>query len=100
VRWERLTWRTRNDFEFLHVVYEVGSASCEPGMLLQHGGEEYAFVLAGTLKLTVGDETFSIGPGDSISFDAQQPHRIWNPGKVPASAIWVVLQRRFDERAG
>ena len=100
VRWERLTWATRNDFEFLHVVYEVGSASCDEGKLLQHGGEEVAYVLDGALGLTVGDNTSRLGPGDSINFDAQTPHRIWNAGERPASAIWVVLQRRFDERAG
>lgn len=99
VRWEHLTWTRRDDFEFLHVVYEVGSASCDEGALLQHGGEEYAFVLSGKLGLTIGAEDYLVGPGDSINFDAQTPHRIWNAGDEPALAIWVVLQRRFDERA-
>ena len=99
VRWESLTWAMRDDFEFLHVVYEVGSASCDEGALLQHGGEEYAFVLSGRLGLTIGAERHLIGPGDSINFDAHTPHRIWNAGDEPAAAIWVVLQRRFDERA-
>jgi transcriptional regulator with XRE-family HTH domain len=100
VRWERLTWTVRNDFEFLHVVYEIGSASCDKGVLLQHGGEEYAYVLSGRLGLTIGAEDYLLGPGDSINFDAQTPHRIWNGGRQPASAIWAVLQRRFDERTG
>jgi transcriptional regulator with XRE-family HTH domain len=99
VRWERLTFAMRDDFEFLHVVYEPGSASCEAGALLQHGGEEYAFLLTGRLGLTIGAEDHLLTPGDSISFDAHTPHRIWNAGEGPASAIWVVLQRRFDERA-
>ena len=99
VRWERLTWAIRNDFEFLHVVYEVGSASCDEGKLLQHGGEEFAHVLDGELEMTIGANTSRLGPGDSISFDAQTPHRIWNPGDRPALAIWVVLQRKYDERA-
>lgn len=99
VRWERLTWTVRNDFEFLHVVYEVGSASCEEGMLLQHGGEEYAYVLSGRLGLMIGDERYELGAGDSLHFDASTPHRIWNADDHPALAIWAVLQRRFDERA-
>jgi len=99
VRWERLTWTVRNDFEFLHVVYETDSASCDEGTLLQHGGEEYAYVLSGRLGLTIGPDSYELAPGDSINFDAQTPHRIWNAGGEPASAIWAVLQRRFDERA-
>ena len=98
VRWERLTPVVRNDFEFLHVVYEVGGASCEEGALLQHGGQEYAYVLQGALGMTIGPKTSTLRPGDAISFDAQTPHRIWNAGDEPASAIWVVLQRRGDER--
>ncbi len=100
VRWERLTWTVRNDFEFLHVVYEVGSASCEEGVLLQHGGEEYAYVLSGRLGLIIGSDHYELGAGDSLSFDASTPHRIWNADDHPALAIWAVLQRRFDERAG
>lgn len=98
VRWERLTWSQREDFEFLHVVYEPESTSCGEGELLQHGGEEFALLLTGTLDLKIGTEYFKLAPGDSISFDAQIPHRIWNAGKVPAAAVWVVLQRRFDDR--
>lgn len=99
VRWERLTWTVRSDFEFLYVVYEVGSASCDQGTLLRHGGEEFAYLLQGELGLTIASENFRLGPNDSISFDAQTPHRIWNAGKEPALAIWVVLQRRNDNRA-
>jgi transcriptional regulator with XRE-family HTH domain len=100
VRWERLTWTVRGDFEFLHVVYEVGSASCDEGVLLQHGGEEYAYVLSGRLGLIIGSERYELGAGDSLNFDASTPHRIWNADDHPALAIWAVLQRKFDERAG
>lgn len=99
VRWERLTKTARPDFEFLHVVYEVGGASCDAGVQLQHGGQEFALLLEGSLGLTIAEEEFRLEPGDSISFDAQVPHRIWNAGDRPALAIWVVLQRRNDQRA-
>jgi len=99
VRWERLTRTARPDFEFLHVVYEVGGASCDADVKLQHGGQEFALLLEGSLGLTIADEEHRLEPGDSISFDAQVPHRIWNSGDRPAVAIWVVLQRRNDQRA-
>jgi len=51
------------------------------------------------LGVRIGFEEFELGPGDSVSFDAQTPHRLWTMGDEPAVAIWVVLNRRNDGRA-
>src|SRR5437016_4596909 len=40
VRWERLTPSTDPFVEFLYVVYDVGSASCDEDSLVTHGGDE------------------------------------------------------------
>ena len=45
-----------------------------------------------------GFEEFELGPGDSITFDAQMPHRLWTIGRKPAEAIWVVYNRHGDSR--
>jgi len=39
-----------------------------------HAGEEFGFVLAGQLEITIGGTTHRLGPGDAIYFDSQQPH--------------------------
>jgi len=44
-------------------------------------------------------QEFELGPGDSITFDAQMPHRLWTIGKKPAEAIWVVYNRHSDKRS-
>jgi transcriptional regulator with XRE-family HTH domain len=93
VRWERLTAESDRDAEFLYVVYDVGGASCDEDALMRHGGKEYAYVISGRLGVRIGFEEFELGPGDSISFDAQSPHRLWSIGGEPAVAIWVVLNR-------
>jgi transcriptional regulator with XRE-family HTH domain len=98
VRWERLTPRPDPEVEFLYVVYEVGAESCDKESLIRHGGKEYAFMISGRLGLKVGFEEFELGPGDSITFDAQMPHRLWTIGKKPAEAIWVVYNRHGDSR--
>ena len=98
VRWERLTPRPDAEVEFLKVVYEVGAESCGEESLIRHGGHEYAYMLSGRLGVTVGFEAFELGPGDSITFDAQMPHRLWTIGKKPAEAIWVVYNRHGDSR--
>lgn len=98
VRWERLTPWPDKEVEFLYVVYEVGAESCDKDSLIRHGGREYAYIMGGRLGLKIGFEEFELGPGDSITFDAQMPHRLWTIGKKPAEAIWVVYNRHGDTR--
>jgi transcriptional regulator with XRE-family HTH domain len=99
VRWERLTPLPDPEVEFLYVVYEVGAASCDEDSLIRHGGKEYAYMMSGRLGLKIGFEEFELEPGDSITFDAQVPHRLWTIGRKPAEAIWVVYNRHSDGRA-
>ena len=74
------------------------ATSCEKDALIRHGGKEYAYLLSGRLGIRVGFEEFELRPGDSISFDAQNPHRLWTIGDKPAVAVWVVLNRHADRR--
>lgn len=98
VCWERLTAMPDEEVEFLNIVYDVGGASCDEDSLVRHGGKEYAYIISGRLGFKIGFEEFELGPGDSISFDAQMPHRLWTIGKEPAVAIWVILNRHSDSR--
>jgi mannose-6-phosphate isomerase-like protein (cupin superfamily) len=98
VRWERLTSVTEHDVDFLYVVYAVGGASCAEDSLMRHAGREYGHVIAGRLGVTVGFDTYELGPGDSIAFDSTMPHRLFNAGDVPAEGIWFVIGRGGDAR--
>jgi transcriptional regulator with XRE-family HTH domain len=100
VRWERLTPHSDSDVEFLYVVYPVGAASCPEDALVTHGGKEYGYVSSGTLGVRVGFEEYELGPGGSIAFDSSSPHRLWAIGDQPVHAIWVVIGREADPRAG
>lgn len=98
VRWERLTPAADAEVEFLRVVYDVGATSCAEDALIRHGGMEYAVVLNGRLGVRVGSRDYVLAAGDSITFDAQNPHRLWTIGAKPAVAVWVVLNRHDDAR--
>ena len=98
VRWERLAPETPQDVDFLHVVYEVDGASCPPDSLIRHSGREYGHVLSGRLGVTIGFETYELGPGDSVSFESSMPHRLFTIGNGPVEAIWFVVGRRGDPR--
>jgi transcriptional regulator with XRE-family HTH domain len=59
-----------------------------PEPLDLHPGEGFCFVLTGELTITVGDERFVLAAGDSIHYDALQPHTWGNEGDQPCTAIW------------
>ncbi|MBI1733602.1 MAG: cupin domain-containing protein [Candidatus Rokubacteria bacterium] len=54
----------------------------------KHEGEEFGFVLKGRLRVTVGDDTFVLGRGDSISLPSHQPH-FWEALGRGVEALWV-----------
>jgi transcriptional regulator with XRE-family HTH domain len=98
VRWERLTSVTEDGVDFLFVDYDVGGASCAEDSLMRHAGREYGHVIEGRLGVTVGFDTYELGPGDSISFNSTTPHRLFNAGDVPARGVWFVVGRGGDAR--
>jgi len=92
VRWERLTAHDAN-VDFLHVVYDVGGSSSPDERLMRHRGREYGYVVSGRLGVQIGFERHELGPGDSIAFDSNHPHRLWNLGDEPVHGIWFVVGR-------
>jgi len=98
VEWQRLTPDHEQGVDFLYVVYEVGGASCPPGKLMHHDGREYGLILSGHLGATVGADHFELGPGDSIVFNSEIPHRLWTIGDEPAVGVWTIIGRDGDRR--
>jgi XRE family transcriptional regulator, regulator of sulfur utilization len=58
------------------------------------GTRELIVVLAGLLRMHVGNERFELGPGDSFTFPADRPHVYENPGGAEARYHNVVLYTR------
>ena len=93
VVWERLTTESIRNVDFLHVTYEVGGESSPASAFQRHTGQEWGYVLSGTLTVRIGFDEFLLKPGDAISFDSSTPHRLFNGGDTPATAVWFVLGR-------
>lgn len=96
VLWERLTANAESMADFLYVVYEVGGSSSQGDQFMRHLGREYGLVLSGTLEVTVGFDSYLLGPGDSISFDSTVPHRLRNIGSEQVTGVWFVIGRQGD----
>ena len=60
-----------------------------------HEGEEFGYVLSGTVKVVVGDRTMRARRDDSFYFKPTAPHKLVNAGKSVCRIIWVSTPPRF-----
>jgi transcriptional regulator with XRE-family HTH domain len=58
------------------------------------GTREIVVVLSGTMRMTVGDHSDELGPGDSVVFDANKPHVYENSGGSEARYHNVIVYGR------
>jgi mannose-6-phosphate isomerase-like protein (cupin superfamily) len=69
------------------VVRPTGKRADDPHP--EHAGQEFVFVHAGTVELDYGDQTVTLGPGDSAYFDASVSHKIRALGAEQAEVVVV-----------
>lgn len=69
--------------------YWVKFASVAKPRPHEHAGAEFIHVLKGTLLLKLGAEEHELAEGDSMYFDASQPHSYSRLGARPCEAIVV-----------
>jgi quercetin dioxygenase-like cupin family protein len=59
------------------------------GELSVHDGEEFIYVLEGTVAMQVGEDRFDLAPGDSVYYLSTTPHLI--AAKTGQAQILAVL---------
>ena len=52
-----------------------------------HHGDEHHLVLSGRWRMTQGDHTVELGPGDYLAWDPAVPHDVENVSDAPASML-------------
>ena len=57
--------------------------------LRTHEGNEWIYVLAGRMRLILGDDDMVLGVGEAIEFDTAQPHWFGSTGEGPAEILSV-----------
>ena len=82
------------------VLLEPQRFSIEPGQgsggEYAHDGEEFLYVLEGTLSITLDRrEHFDVEAGMSLCFESSRRHRWWNPGKAVTRVLWINTPRTF-----
>ncbi len=58
--------------------------------LAGHEGEEFIYVLSGSVQINYGKSTFELNEGESIYYDSVVPHDIHAKGHVAAKILAVV----------
>ena len=56
---------------------------------LQHSGEEFGFVMEGSLFLTIDNMSYLLEEGDSFVFRSELTHSFANNGSKVARVLWI-----------
>jgi len=54
-----------------------------------HEGEEWIYILSGSLTLSLAGNTYELAPGDAAHFDSRLPHRLIARGAADAEVLLV-----------
>jgi transcriptional regulator with XRE-family HTH domain len=73
--------------EMYELTIEAGGSSGVD--FYNHEGEKAGVVVAGSLRLWLRDDAFTLEEGDSFQFPSPVPHRFDNPGKHLARILWI-----------
>jgi transcriptional regulator with XRE-family HTH domain len=60
-----------------------------------HEGEEFGYVLSGTVKISLGKKVYTAKCGDSFLYKADKEHSLINDTDKPAKVLWVTSPPNF-----
>jgi transcriptional regulator with XRE-family HTH domain len=60
-----------------------------------HEGEEFGYVLSGSIFLHLGNKKFKVKKGETFYFKPRESHYISNSSKTPSKIIWVSTPPSF-----
>ncbi len=82
----------KNSMEPIRLTLQPGGISEE---LLPHEGEEFGYVLKGTVKLIFGTQKYTLHTGESFAFPSTKRHHLENPGRHDAVVLWITTPPSF-----
>jgi transcriptional regulator with XRE-family HTH domain len=82
----------KNQMEPILLELDVNGSSKED---YPHEGEEFGYVISGTIVVHIGNEKYRAKKGESFYFKAHANHHIENVGKTIAKILWVSTPPSF-----
>lgn len=104
---EGLNIKRRAGFQYNHLAYRFTHKAAEPFLvtapylpeeqdrpihLSSHKGQEFDYIISGSLKVQMEDYTEILNPGDAIYYDSGHGHGMIAVGGSPCVFLAVVLQ--------
>jgi transcriptional regulator with XRE-family HTH domain len=74
--------------------FEVDGMSAEEPFI-HESDEECVLLLEGQLRITVGEDSYLLNPGDAVTYSPQVPHVARNVGAGKAVAVFVMTPPSF-----
>jgi transcriptional regulator with XRE-family HTH domain len=93
VEFELITPSMDKSFEVVRFTLKPGGRSTQEAR--GHPGEEAVFLLTGSARFEIGDETHVLQPGDLLMWDARVPHRAVALGVEPVTGFMVICPPSF-----
>jgi quercetin dioxygenase-like cupin family protein len=90
-------WQGIPQEDVLFGILELAPGGYYPGH--HHPAPEIYYVLSGEARWTVGDQTFTARPGESIYHPSQKMHRMVNQGKEPLRVLYLWWKPGGDKHA-
>lgn len=93
----------RKAYNYKHLAFTFRNKKAEPFMVTvepndsiperhSHDGQEFNYMVSGTMEFYIADMVYELGQGDSVYFDATVPHAMRAHGKEPAVFLAVVVK--------
>ncbi len=82
----------KNQMEPILVVMGPGGETAEDD---PHEGEEFGYVLSGTIRIVLGDRAERVRKDESFYFRPTAPHKLVNAGKGVCRVLWVSTPPSF-----
>ncbi len=98
-----LSVERRKDYDYKSLAYRFTGRKMEPFLVSvppkeehelgfsSHPGQEFIFMLQGRLELRLGENVLTLEQGDSLYFDAHQPHALRSLGEDNATFLDVII---------
>ena len=82
----------KNMMEPIHLTLDPGGSTYPDN---PHEGEEFGYVLSGTIVLHIGSRNYKVKKGESFYFTANKQHYITASDKSGATLLWVSTPPSF-----
>jgi quercetin dioxygenase-like cupin family protein len=86
--------QTGGEFSLIGATMPPGG---DGGLHMHTREDESVHLLEGCLEATIGEETFTMRPGQTYFAPRNIPHRLKNTGDVPARALLINTPGTFDK---